>query len=204
MAAPGTSSSLARVWKVSRTLALSSPPRVADPVLPPAVVPVVEAAPDGGAVDDAGASVGVDVHPVIANAAAVAMPNAMRRRDGTCQVFLGLLLVTVDSQPTLIIALNLPQRRREIYPRRRREMAANAYVPRDARLGKPHSRPNGHRAGGRPMGPEEGPARVGPSSSYLQSAGPLEAGYQGCVADGQRTDTMCCHDGVRPWGPSGR
>lgn len=116
MAAPGTSSSLARVWKVSRTLALSSPPRVADPVFPPAVVPVVEAVPGGGAVDDAGASVGADVHPVIANAAAVAMPNAVRRRDGTCQLFLGLLLVTVDSPPTLIIALNLPQRRREIYP----------------------------------------------------------------------------------------
>lgn len=103
-------------------LALSSPPGVADPVSSPAVVPVVEAAPDGGAVDDrgavddAGASVGVDVHPEIANTAAVAMPSAKRKREGTCRLFVGLLLVTVDSPPTLIIALNLLQRRREIYP----------------------------------------------------------------------------------------
>jgi hypothetical protein len=122
MAAPGTSSSLATVWNLSWILALSSPPRVADPVFPPAVGLVVEAAPDGGAVDDTGtvddggASVGVDVHPGIANTAAVAMPSAMRKRDGTCQLFLGLLVVTVDSPPTLIIALNLLQRRRKIYP----------------------------------------------------------------------------------------
>ena len=108
MAAPGTSSSLARVWKVSWTLALSSPPRVAVPVFPPAVVPVVEAAPDGGGVNDAAARVGVGVHPEVANAAAVAMPSAMRKREGACQLLLGLLLVTVDSPPTLIIALNLP------------------------------------------------------------------------------------------------
>jgi hypothetical protein len=122
MAAPGTSSSLARVWKVFWILALSSPPRVDDPVSSPAVVPVVEAAPDGGAmddagaVDDAGASVGVDVHPGITNTVAVAMPSAMRKRDGKCRLFWGLLLVTVDSPPTLIIALNLLQRSREIYP----------------------------------------------------------------------------------------
>ena len=85
MAAPGTSSSSARVRKVSWTLALSSPPRVADPVFPPAVVPVVAAATEGGAVDDAGACVGADVHPEIANAVAVAMPSA-RRREETWQL----------------------------------------------------------------------------------------------------------------------
>lgn len=135
MAAPGTSSSLASVWKVSWTLALSSPRRVADPALPPVAVPLVEVAPAGGAVEDAGgavddtgACVGVDVHAVNANAAAVAMPHAMRRRDGICRLLLGLLLVTVDSPATLMTALNLPQRRRQIYPQRPHEMANNATV----------------------------------------------------------------------------
>jgi hypothetical protein len=36
--------------------------------------------------DDAGACVGVDVHPEFAKAVAVAMPSAMRRREGKSQL----------------------------------------------------------------------------------------------------------------------
>jgi hypothetical protein len=55
-------------------------------VFSPFVVPVVEAATSGGAVDEAGACVGVDVHPEIANAVVAAMPSAMRRRERICQL----------------------------------------------------------------------------------------------------------------------